>query len=96
MNKEEQTAEIFKVLSDPTRLRLLKLLRLHDGALCVNALAFHLKISQSAVSQHFRVLRQAGFVTSERIGPFVHYSFNKEGLKNYKSILKDVFEEDIS
>jgi ArsR family transcriptional regulator len=96
MNKAEKTAEIFKVLSDPTRLRLLKLLRLHKGALCVNALAFHLKISQSAVSQHFRVLRQAGFVKGERIGPFVHYSFDDEGLKKYKSILEDVFGEDLS
>jgi ArsR family transcriptional regulator len=96
MSKEEQTAEIFKVLSDPTRLRLLKLLRLHDGALCVNALAFHLKISQSAVSQHFRLLRQAGFVKSERMGPFVHYSFNEEGIKKYRSIIRGVFGKDIS
>jgi ArsR family transcriptional regulator len=62
MDEIEELAEIFKALSDPTRLRLVKLLGEHGGALCVNALAHRLEVTQSAVSQHLRVLRQAGLV----------------------------------
>ena len=42
MEQIEELVEIFKALSDPTRLRLVKLLGDHQGALCVNALAHQL------------------------------------------------------
>ena len=62
MDDVEKLAEIFKAFSDPTRLRLIKSLRGNNGALCVNALSGMLGVTQSAVSQHLRVLRQAGLV----------------------------------
>ena len=67
MSKIESLAQIFKALSDPTRLRLVQMLSEHQGALCVNALAHQLQVSQSAVSQHLRVLRQIGLVQGDRI-----------------------------
>ena len=72
MDEIERLAQVFKALSDPTRLRLVKLLSgnapgAHPGEvcsgggfLCVNAQAHKLGVTQSAVSQHLRVLRQAG------------------------------------
>ena len=62
-NTEEQAA-LFGVLSDPTRLKLLKLLyqQQQPHALCVNALSGLLGVTQSAVSQHMRVLKSAGLV----------------------------------
>ncbi|MBN1844923.1 MAG: winged helix-turn-helix transcriptional regulator, partial [Sedimentisphaerales bacterium] len=60
-----------KVLSVGTRLRIIQLL--NGRALCVNALAQRLGVSQSAVSQHLRVLRDAGLVIDEKRGYFVHY-----------------------
>jgi ArsR family transcriptional regulator len=79
MDEIEELAEIFKALSDPTRLRLVKLLQgqapcerpgecNHRSFLCVNALAHRLGITQSAVSQHLRVLRQAGLVSGGTAG----------------------------
>jgi DNA-binding transcriptional ArsR family regulator len=105
MDQIEKLAQIFKALSDPTRLRLITLLGkrpLHDCAnacnghsfLCVNALARHLGVSQSAVSQHLRVLRQAGIVRGTRQGAFVHYSLAPEGLQEYKSILQETLGPD--
>jgi DNA-binding transcriptional ArsR family regulator len=47
--------------------------RCKGNALCVNALTDRLGVTQSAVSQHLRVLRQAGLVWAERRGSFVHY-----------------------
>ncbi len=89
MDEVEELAEVFKALSDPTRLRLVKLLSKHDGALCVNALAHKLGVTQSAVSQHLRVLRQAGLVHGERRGPFVHYSLDQGGLEDYRARLQE-------
>jgi DNA-binding transcriptional ArsR family regulator len=58
------------------------------GPLCVNALVNQLDISQSAVSQHLRVLRQAGIVRGERKGSFVHYSLNRDSLEKFKELFK--------
>ena len=81
-NTKEQAA-VFGALADPTRLRLIKLLcRQHAShALCVNALAAFLNVTQSAVSQHLRVLRAIGLVNGERRGYHVHYFINREALE---------------
>lgn len=107
MDEVEELAEIFKALSDPTRLRLIKLLnecssgedvpdRCDGGALCVNALTNKLGVTQSAVSQHLRVLRQAGLVRGERRGSFVHYSLDQDGLNKYRAALLDTLGEDFA
>jgi ArsR family transcriptional regulator len=91
MDEIEELADIFKALSDPTRLRLVKLLsecssgECNGGALCVNALASRLGVSQSAVSQHLRVLKQVGLVRGVRQGYFVHYSLERDRLEQYKA-----------
>ncbi len=99
MDEIEELAEIFKALSDPTRLRLVKLLsECSPGecqeALCVNALAHKVGVTQSAVSQHLRVLRQAGLVNGERRGYFVHYSLDRDRLEQYKARLRETLGED--
>ena len=81
----EKLADIFKALSDPTRLRLVKMLNRNRGALCVNAMSHMLGVTQSAVSQHLRVLRQAGLVRGERRGNFVHYALDKGILGDFKN-----------
>jgi DNA-binding transcriptional ArsR family regulator len=78
VNDHEKEARIFKVLSVGTRLRIIALLKRH--ALCVNALARALKITPAAVSQHLRVLRDAGIVTAEKRGYYVHYRVNDDKL----------------
>ena len=87
-NTEEQAA-FFAALSDPTRLRLFKLLCQQSipDALCVNALAALLGVTQSAVSQHLRILKSVGLVKGERRGHHVHYFVNQEALKQYQSLL---------
>ncbi len=99
MDEIEELAEIFKALSDPTRLRVVKLLNdcssgeCQGGMLCVNALAHQVGVTQSAVSQHLRVLRQAGLVRGERHGHFVHYSLNQDKLEQHKSKLRETLGE---
>ena len=79
----EDSAAIFSALADPTRLKLLRLLcQQREGrALCVSALASLLGVTQSAVSQHLKVLRSIGLVKGERRGYYVHYFINREALE---------------
>lgn len=74
----DRLARFARALAAPTRLRIVALLR--GRALCVNALAGQLDVTQGAVSQHLRVLRDAGIVVSEKRGYFVHYRLNDQAL----------------
>lgn len=100
MDTIEKSAEIFKALSDPTRLRLVQLLNncqegvCKGGPLCVNALAHQLGVTQSAVSQHLRILRQMGLVRGTRQGTFMHYSLDPVGLDQYRVALREALGED--
>lgn len=104
MENFETLSDMFKALSDPTRLRLLKLLKgqtvtLCSGGcdehtyLCVGALANELNVTQSAVSQHLRVLKQVGLVKGERRGSFMHYTVNPDGIEKYRELAGNIFPE---
>ena len=75
----KQYHDILKTISDESRFRIINILLTHD--LCVGALAKHLNISKSAVSQHLQVLRKIGLVTGEKRGYFTHYIVNRLLLK---------------
>ncbi len=62
--------------------------------LCVNALAGQLGITQSAVSQHLKILRQAGFVTSERRGYYIHYRLNPNQMDQVCSELSSILNKE--
>ena len=67
----DRLARLFKILSVETRVRMLDLLA--HRQMCVGALARSLDITPAAVSQHLRVLRDAGAVVADKQGYFVHY-----------------------
>lgn len=90
--KIEDLARMFKALGDPTRLSIIHLLYGHKGALCVNALTKMLSVSQSAVSQHLRVLKDIGLVRGKRMGMQVHYSVDKEVVNQITQMLSGVLE----
>lgn len=88
-NINEQ-ATLFGVLADPTRLKLMRLLaqQRESDALCVNALACRLGVTQSAVSQHLRILKSANLVTGEKRGYRVHYFLDRDAMKLVHEKLK--------
>ena len=65
-------------LGDPTRRRIFE--RLRGGPLAVGELAAELPVSRPAVSQHLRVLRQAGLVADRKEGTRRLYELAPEGL----------------
>ncbi len=79
---------ILKALSDENRYNLVKLLVKHD--LCVGALAVRLNISESAVSQHLKVLRSAGIVKGDKRGYYTHYYVDREILEEAASQIIDL------
>ena len=68
-----------KALADENRLKILKLLL--TKKLCVSALAKKLDISESAVSQQLKILREADLVMGVKEGYYVHYTIKKEKLQ---------------
>ncbi len=80
MAEIERITEDLKILSEPTRLKILQLLLSHNH-LCVNAITHKLDVSQSTVSQHLRVLRQADFVYREKRAQHIHYSLNNKKIE---------------
>lgn len=78
MNTEASTemstddlARVFKILSEPSRLKIL----LSMGLECtpVSAIIARTGLSQSNVSFHLRIMREAGLVKGERNGPYIYY-----------------------
>ena len=75
----ETTTAGLKAIADDTRLKIVKLLLRHNY--CVGALARQLDLTEAAVSQHLKVLREAGLLTGERSGYFMHYAVDREQLR---------------
>lgn len=71
-----QAAEIFRVLADPTRLRILSVLA--GTELCVHQLARAVGMSQPAVSHHLRILRHMRLVSHQRRGRHIFYRLDDE------------------
>ena len=78
-----QGAQIFKVLSDETRLRILwYLAQSESGSLHVNALVELLGGSQPAVSHHLALLRAAGLVKTSRRKKYIYYSLRVQQIRD--------------
>lgn len=65
------TALLLKALGDPTRFMIFQ--QIISRKHCVRSLSKKLGISESAVSQHMKILREAGLVYGERFGYHIHY-----------------------
>ena len=85
---------MLKALGEPTRLRIFRqlLLRKH----CVRSLSKKLGITESAVSQHMKVLRQAGLVYGERYGYHIHYLPKQEALDQLSAAAAQMREQSLA
>ncbi len=67
-------SKFFKALADPTRRKILKLLRESD--MTAGEIADHFNISKPSISHHLNILKQSGLVLDERQGQYIVYSLN--------------------
>jgi len=77
----EDLTSLFKALSDPTRLRLVNVLRVQS--LCVGDLQVVLSLSQPMISRHLAVLRSTKLVRAERLGSRICYSLSRAPFLSY-------------
>lgn len=87
---EMDLADRLWVLGDPQRLNLVRTLLKID--LCVGALARRLGLSEPALSQHLKLLREAGMVQGEKRGYWTHYRIDREALRGVARELADLAE----
>lgn len=71
----EKASSILKLMGDKTRLSMLKLLQQNECCVCEFVAIFN--VSQSAISQHLRKLKDVGLVKESRNGQWIFYSLNK-------------------
>ncbi len=70
----KDNTKLFKALSDPNRLRILKMLQ--SKSLCVCEITAVLNLATSTVSKHLSILRDTGFIIEEKDGKWVNYMIN--------------------
>jgi len=69
---------VLKAIADDTRIKILSLLLKNNY--CVRALAKEVGLSESTVSQHLKVLREAGLICGNKRGYFMHYGVDRSVL----------------
>ncbi len=90
MSDFDNLSHYLKAIADPTRLKIVDLLNRHSSPICVNALASKLNVTQSAISQHLRILKHIGLVTSTRNGYHINYELKYDQFRHYSSLLDSV------
>ena len=80
---------VYKALADPTRRRILQLLR--EREMSAGEIAEHFKLAKPTLSGHFAVLREAGLVSPEKTGTTIIYRLNVSVLEEALMALMDAF-----
>jgi len=80
---------VFRALAVEKRLEIVQLLA--ERTLCVGALSKRLGISSGAVSQHLRILKDAGLVAPDRRGHFIHYGLAPDAAGRCRAVVDSLF-----
>lgn len=93
MTGEELYVKIYKALAHPIRIKIVKALL--NGPLCVCVLNENVEFSQSNLSQHLRVLKDAGILKSEKDGLRILYSIKDDEIKNLLKITEKIIKNQL-
>ncbi|WP_138206573.1 ArsR/SmtB family transcription factor [Haloimpatiens lingqiaonensis] len=80
MNFDDFTINVLKAMAHPVRYKIIKFL--YEGPKCVCKLNEEFDFSQANLSQHLRILKDAGILKSEKVGLETHYSLYNEDIKD--------------
>lgn len=87
-------AALFKVLSDPHRLKILATIARNEEPVCVCDLTDGLPLEQPTISHHLKVLRESGLVHGERRGTWVYYGIAADALERIRAAI-DLVEREV-
>jgi ArsR family transcriptional regulator len=80
------TAELFKALGDPSRVRIVNLLATHGGTVCACDLYEPLGLSQPTVSHHLKKLTEAGLLEREQRGKWAWFSLKRDAVETLAAV----------
>ena len=80
---QDRLVRMFKALGNPIRFEIMKFLVTHPGCITGNIVSF-LPIAQATVSQHLKVLREAGWIRGTVEGPATSYGLDEENIKWFR------------
>ena len=82
------TAEVFKALADPARVRIVNVLATSGEPVCVCHLVEPLGLSQPTVSHHLKKLTDAGLLEREQRGKWAHFSLRPEAARKLAAVVE--------
>lgn len=88
--KPPSLAAVFRALGDETRLEILARLANSGESLCVCDIECCFDLSQPTVSHHLKVLREAGLVTCERRGTWVHCAVDADSIERIAAFAREL------
>jgi ArsR family transcriptional regulator, arsenate/arsenite/antimonite-responsive transcriptional repressor len=83
---DEELAKLGKAVGHPARVRILRMLSRKEARVC-SQIVDELPLAQSTVSEHLRILKEAGLVRSSEDGPRVGYCIDFDGLRRLKALV---------
>lgn len=87
--EKSELALICKALGHPARIRIVQFLKAADRCICGDIVNM-LPLAQSTVSQHLKILKQAGLVIGEIEGPSTCYCLDKRKLAEFKNLVTEL------
>ena len=86
-DEAEATAQLFKALGDPARVKIVNLLARSDEPVCVCNLTEPLGLSQPTVSHHLKKLTGAGLLLREQRGVWAYYSIDPDAVGRLRALV---------
>jgi ArsR family transcriptional regulator len=83
---DDELAKLAKAIGHPARVRILRMLSRKEARVC-SQIVDELPLAQSTVSEHLRILKDAGLVRSSQDGPRIGYCINYETLRKLKALV---------
>jgi ArsR family transcriptional regulator len=83
---DDELAKLAKAIGHPARVRILRMLSLKEARVC-SQIVDELPLAQSTVSEHLRILKDAGLIRSSQDGPRIGYCINYEMLRKLKALV---------
>jgi ArsR family transcriptional regulator len=83
---DDELAKLAKAIGHPARVRIIRMLSRKEARVC-SQIVDELPLAQSTVSEHLRILKEAGLVRSSQDGPRVGYCINFDTLRKLKALV---------
>lgn len=87
---QEKLVQMFKALGNPIRFEIMKFLVTHPGCITGDIVSY-LPIAQATVSQHLKVLREAGWIEGTVSGPATNYCLHEANITWFRQKVGEIF-----